>query len=259
MSDIFLSYAREDRERVRPLVERLEEHGWSVWWDRKILPGEKWAQVVEAELESCRAMVVVWTEASVQSDWVLIETCEGDERGILVPVRLSAAKLPLQFRRLQAADLTEWDGSVSHPELQTTFSALEAILRVPAPTVEPTVEQEETPRAFCSPDEIRLSIRLTKGFKSYAEDPTTASTLLFFETSKQHTWLVATRRRLYCVLDDTRNAGPLVDWSLHLDSVIERGSVGLQIQAKTKGGTDRTGLVPSLPTYMRHGAPKELE
>ncbi len=36
MSDIFLSYASEDRERVRPLVEWLEEHGWSVSWDRKL-------------------------------------------------------------------------------------------------------------------------------------------------------------------------------------------------------------------------------
>ena len=28
MAHIFLSYASEDRERVRPLVERLEAYGW---------------------------------------------------------------------------------------------------------------------------------------------------------------------------------------------------------------------------------------
>ncbi len=36
MSDIFLSYASEDRERVRPLAEALSRQGWAVWWDRII-------------------------------------------------------------------------------------------------------------------------------------------------------------------------------------------------------------------------------
>ncbi|MCZ6871640.1 MAG: TIR domain-containing protein [Gammaproteobacteria bacterium] len=36
MADIFLSYASEDRERVRPLVAALETGGFSVWWDSDI-------------------------------------------------------------------------------------------------------------------------------------------------------------------------------------------------------------------------------
>ena len=137
MSDIFLSYASEDRERVRPLVERLEEHGWSVWWDRRIPPGKTWPQVVEEALESCRAMVAVWTAVSVESDWVAIETSEGKKRHILVPVALDDVDPPLEFRRIQAADLTGWDGSLSHSELQGTFSALETILGAPTRPVEP--------------------------------------------------------------------------------------------------------------------------
>jgi hypothetical protein len=33
MSDIFISYAREDRPRVERLAAALEQCGWSVWWD----------------------------------------------------------------------------------------------------------------------------------------------------------------------------------------------------------------------------------
>ena len=104
MADIFLSYATEDRERVRPLVERLEEHGWSVWWDRRIPIGKTWPQILEEALEGCRAMVVVWTELSVKSKWVRIETGEGAGMEGLVPTRLDDVKVPLQFRELQAAE-----------------------------------------------------------------------------------------------------------------------------------------------------------
>jgi hypothetical protein len=38
MADIFLSYAREDESRVQPLADVLAQHGWSVFWDRRI-PG----------------------------------------------------------------------------------------------------------------------------------------------------------------------------------------------------------------------------
>ena len=88
MADIFLSYAKVDRERVRPLVERLEAHGWSVWWDRKIPPGMDWEQVVTEALADTMAMVVVWTEKSVASKWVRIEASKGEARGAFVPVHL---------------------------------------------------------------------------------------------------------------------------------------------------------------------------
>jgi hypothetical protein len=39
MSDIFVSYDDQDRERVRRIVETLEARGWSVWWDHRISTG----------------------------------------------------------------------------------------------------------------------------------------------------------------------------------------------------------------------------
>ena len=133
-SDIFLSYASEDRERVRPLVERLEEHGWSVWWDPKIPVSKTFPRVIEEALAAASAVLVVWSKASVKSEWVDIEAAKGRQRGVLVPVRLDEVDLPLEFSRMQTADLTEWDGSSSHSELQATFSALEAILSASIPT-----------------------------------------------------------------------------------------------------------------------------
>jgi hypothetical protein len=37
-ADIFLSYARGDRQKAESLARALHDAGWSVWWDRSILP-----------------------------------------------------------------------------------------------------------------------------------------------------------------------------------------------------------------------------
>ncbi len=46
MNDIFLSYASEDRERLRPLIAALGAEGWSVFWDRTIPTGKSWRQFI---------------------------------------------------------------------------------------------------------------------------------------------------------------------------------------------------------------------
>ena len=42
MSDIFVSYFSEERDRLLPLVNALEKTGWSVFWDRTIPAGKTW-------------------------------------------------------------------------------------------------------------------------------------------------------------------------------------------------------------------------
>ena len=110
MADIFLSYKRTDRDRVAPIVALLEARGWTVWWDTRIDAGEQWDEVIEREVADASCMVAVWSFQSVNSRWVRIEASEGLERGILVPVLVDAAKPPLEFKRVQAIDLTGWRG-----------------------------------------------------------------------------------------------------------------------------------------------------
>ena len=108
MADIFISYDREDEMRIRELVRALEEQGWSVWWDRKIIPGQTFDQVIERELEGAKSVVVLWSKNSVASEWVIEEANDAKDRGILVPILLDPVKPPLGLRGIQAADLTDW-------------------------------------------------------------------------------------------------------------------------------------------------------
>ena len=66
MADIFISYARGDRERIATLSAALEQQGWSVWWDRHIDGGSAFAQAIESELQASRAVVVAWSKAALQ-------------------------------------------------------------------------------------------------------------------------------------------------------------------------------------------------
>jgi hypothetical protein len=122
--DIFVSYASQDRERVRPLVETLRTLGWSVWWDRELKPGETWDEVIGKALASARCVVVLWSANSIASDWVRIEAEHARQRGTLVPAYLEVVALPAPLDRVHAADLSGWSGEAWHPAIQEVVKAI---------------------------------------------------------------------------------------------------------------------------------------
>jgi hypothetical protein len=128
MADIFISYSSEDKTRVKAIAEALEHKGWTVWWDRQIPVGQRFDTVIEQELNKARCVIVIWTQRSVNSEWVKNEASEAAQRNILAPVLLENVKIPLAFRRIEAAQLTNWKGETDHPELEILFSAVTAII-----------------------------------------------------------------------------------------------------------------------------------
>lgn len=109
MSDVFISYAREDRERAREIAQLIEERGFNVWWDRDLVPGESYTEVIETELDQAHAVIVLWSEFSRKSHWVRDEAAVGRDRNRLVPITVDASTPPLGFRQIHtisAAALT---------------------------------------------------------------------------------------------------------------------------------------------------------
>jgi hypothetical protein len=52
----------------------LSQCGWSVFWDRDLLPGEGYRRAIERELKQARCVIVLWSRTSVESEM-------GDRRG----------------------------------------------------------------------------------------------------------------------------------------------------------------------------------
>ena len=145
MSDIFISYASEDRDRVQPLARALERKGWSVWWDRRIPVGRSFDEVIQEALDASKTVVVVWTTNSVKSQWVKNEAREGLHRRVLFPVMLlEEIKIPLEFRHVQAAQLTDWQPEESHSGFDQFVQDIAQIIG-PSPAVKPEPPSTQTP------------------------------------------------------------------------------------------------------------------
>ena len=105
MSDLFLSYAHSDIKMAETLAALLEANGLSVWWDRRLYPGDKFHDLIEGELGKAKAVLVLWSPSSVKSDWVLGEAQTARELDKLIPVKIADCKLPLPYRAIHTPDI----------------------------------------------------------------------------------------------------------------------------------------------------------
>ncbi|MCW5634858.1 MAG: toll/interleukin-1 receptor domain-containing protein [Rubrivivax sp.] len=133
MTDVFISYKREERPVAEALARVLKEHGFSVWWDIELLPGDRFSREIRQILSRARAAVVVWSDAAVESDFVLDEAALARSRGILVPVRIDDCQLPMGFGQHHVLDLRGWDRAQAHaPEIEGLVRALRRLVPAPA-------------------------------------------------------------------------------------------------------------------------------
>ena len=146
MTDLFLSYKAEDRERVAPLVRALEEDGLTVWWDAHIGAGDSWRETILRHLEAAKCVIVVWSRRSVgpHGEFVRDEATRALKRKTYFPVRIDKVNPPLGFGESQALNLHGWNGERSDPRYQALLSTLCARLGIKTPSLDRP--HEEAPR-----------------------------------------------------------------------------------------------------------------
>ena len=177
MADIFISYSRSDRARADTLARELGRHGWAVWWDREIPPGKTFDEVIEEALTNAKCVIVLWSRESVQSEWVKAEASEAAKRRVLVPILADEVKIPLEFRRIQSARLTDWNDLPANPDWDQLEQALATLVgqraktqppRAPiAPTRQPAAWWRTAPLAAG----VTLLALLAVGYMSFSPKP----------------------------------------------------------------------------------------
>ena len=112
MADVFISYAKEDHSLASLLAARLEAEGYTVWWDTRLITGDSFRKRIMTELGRARAVIVIWTRHSIESDWVQSEAGRAHAARTLVPVKdpaLEYSDIPPPFDNMHTESVHAHD------------------------------------------------------------------------------------------------------------------------------------------------------
>jgi adenylate cyclase len=139
VADVFLSYARPSAAMAGRIAAALRESGYSVWFDEDLPAHRTYADVIATELDAARAVLVLWSDAAAQSQWVRSEANRAREMDKLVQARTGAVRLPMPFDQIQCATLEE-GGRLDGSGWRSITTAIEALVRgEPAGTASPAL------------------------------------------------------------------------------------------------------------------------
>lgn len=134
MSDIFISYKREDQPTARQLADALEREGWNVWWDPNLRAGDRFDDVIEKALNEAKCVIVLWSAGSLQSRYVRDEAAFALERNKLVPIAIENVELPFRFSRVHTPRLLKWNGSREYAEYHRLVEDISGLIGRPVMT-----------------------------------------------------------------------------------------------------------------------------
>lgn len=136
MSDIVISYASKDKDLCVKMVRCLSAHGgWDVWWDDAIRLDRPLSGAIRAEIRQAKAVVVLWTPQSVDSEWVQAEAETARKCGNLISVRMGGKTfdIPMPFGTRHILDLSDWKGGCDSQGIQKLLAALDSRIKTYAP------------------------------------------------------------------------------------------------------------------------------
>ncbi len=110
MSDVFISYSQRFPEPTEALASDLAQAGYATWFDTRLLPNEVFWRVIMKRITDAKAVVVIWSPAAVQSEWVYSEAMLAREQKKLVCVRtddVSPGNVPLPFNGYNVSLVTD--------------------------------------------------------------------------------------------------------------------------------------------------------
>jgi hypothetical protein len=145
--------------------------GRSVFWDRRIPAGQTWRSYIGKALVISRSVVVVWSEASISSDWVIEEADHGKQRSVLVPVMKRPVAPPFGFRQIQAADLTGWTRGSHSDEFTAFLEDLDGVLGLAGPSAHGGLPAQPAVEAVAGEQDAMRDPPANRAPAGLAQDP----------------------------------------------------------------------------------------
>ena len=104
---IFISYAHKDSDVVLPIISRLQQDGYRVWYDEGIAPGSNWDVYISEHLDQCSNVLGFLSKSYVKSqncrDELALTRLKGKPMNLVYidDVQLSSG-LKMRYGRIQA-------------------------------------------------------------------------------------------------------------------------------------------------------------
>lgn len=132
MTDVFISYKREERAGVERIAQALSDLDLNVWYDVRLTAGKQWSPEIDHHAHKSWAMVVCYTEAALKSKWVRHEIEIGLADDKLVPLFLAPCDLPDDLKAIHALDFKDWNGGFRHSGFRALVKRLAELGKKPA-------------------------------------------------------------------------------------------------------------------------------
>ena len=133
MADVFISYAREDRQYAQNLAQKLETAGFTVWWDWDLIGGSNFRATIHKALTDAEKVLVLWSRHSTESAFVIDEASEAKKHGKLIPISLDDSSPPFGFGDLH---IISWRGT--EKDIEPVIAALQNQPQRRVPTQPPS-------------------------------------------------------------------------------------------------------------------------
>lgn len=114
MVDVFISYSRNNRDRVRMLADAVKALGYIVWWDDELPPHKSYGDVITEKITNAKAAIVCWSAEAAQSEWVRAEADLARNQKKLIQTSYDEVMPPMPFNQIQFASLADWQGQADH-------------------------------------------------------------------------------------------------------------------------------------------------
>lgn len=152
MVDVFISYSRNNRDRVRALADAVKALGYIVWWDDELPPHKSYGDVITEKITNARATIVCWSAEAAQSEWVRAEADLARNQKKLIQTSYDEVMPPMPFNQIQFASLSDWQGQADHSGWRKVQASL-ADLCGPPGTARPATSFAPAPPSAPPPDQ----------------------------------------------------------------------------------------------------------
>lgn len=160
---IFISYSREDEGKVRTIAEALRiRTDCELWRDNQIPAGHEYNLAIGRALRNAKAVIVFWSKASVESNYVIDEASRARDARKIIPVKIDNCDVPTGFGTLQTIDLTEYRDNPPFGDrrLSRLISELKRFEKLPKDILTVSLSEGES-------DQQQLISRITSGIETF--------------------------------------------------------------------------------------------